>query len=336
VALNSGRPIEAVNASLAGATGNTQIALWPTKPGRPLSRASAIAIDRQLRLGAGEFEIAIGDGRTRQLTSFVNRRSPFGDQASLAVDFKHSRVVVVMRAADGAYATLVASRCGASLVAREDIAEFGLLEETQRYISTVYKRPLLIHALINFPDRTSAFLGEMMPYGREGSVIVSTSEFKNAEELSVGLKTVPLEEWHRLSDIHAVNRRWLNEAVRAVDAVSSPLSHTAERPVAIGGLHIAFEHNGMLQFWWGDEEPDELVILDRPRIEQPADPHPMLSIPAIDHNPLVGGPPWWPFPPVTTRCCRIRRELDLHRAARTRFTEVMRVVSVFLPLIDQP
>jgi hypothetical protein len=137
-------------------------------------------------------------------------------------------------------------------------------------------------------------------------VMVSTSGFKNAEELSVGLNTVPLDEWHRLSDIHAVNRRWLADAMRAADAVSSPLSHTAERPVTIDDLHIAFEHNWMLRFWWGDEEPDELVILDWPRIEQPADPHPMLSIPAIDHNPLVGGPAWGPCPPVTTRCRRIR------------------------------
>jgi hypothetical protein len=64
--------------------------------------------------------------------------------------------------------------------------------------------------------------------------------------VSVGLlHTVPLEEWHRPSDIHAVNRRWQNEAVRAVDTIPSPLSHTAEGPVTIGDLHIAFEFNGM-------------------------------------------------------------------------------------------
>jgi hypothetical protein len=39
-----------------------------------------------------------------------------------------------------------------SLVAREDVPEFGFTEETQRYVPTVFKRPLQIHALINLPD----------------------------------------------------------------------------------------------------------------------------------------------------------------------------------------
>jgi hypothetical protein len=57
-----------------------------------------------------------------------------------------------MRTVDGVCAILVASRYGASLAAREGVAEFGLTEETQQYVSKIFKRPLLIHALIKFPD----------------------------------------------------------------------------------------------------------------------------------------------------------------------------------------
>ena len=164
VALNSGRPIEAVNATLNGATGNTQVALYPTMPGRPLSKASAAAIDLQLRLGRSELEIALDERRTRQFTSFFHRRSAFGDQISLGVDFAHARVVDVMRTVDGAYAILVASPTGASLVARDDIVEFELVAQTRQYVSTLFKWPLLIRALINSPDGTPAFVAEMMPF----------------------------------------------------------------------------------------------------------------------------------------------------------------------------
>ena len=86
--------------------------------------------------------------------------------------------------------------------------------------------------------------------------------------------------------------------------------------MTIGDLHIAFELNGMLRFWRGAEEPDELVILDPPRIERPVDPCPMLRILEIDDNPLVGGPPWWLYEPVTASSRRIGKALALHRDTR--------------------